>query len=83
MSQVALRLSVLIPVFNEGRTIRTVIEKVRSQSVPLKEIIVVDDGSTDDTAQIVRQVADEDPLVRFLQNGRNMGKTAAIRRAAS
>jgi glycosyltransferase involved in cell wall biosynthesis len=76
-----LTLSVLMPAYNEQRTIEIVLRKVLALDVHLKEIVVVDDGSTDRTPQIVQQLANEDDRVRFLQMDRNRGKTAAIARA--
>jgi glycosyltransferase involved in cell wall biosynthesis len=72
-------LSVVIPAFNESRTLATITERVLL--VPhLLEIIIVDDGSSDDTAQIARRLAEGNPeLVRVLQHDRNQGKTAALR----
>ncbi len=79
-----LTLSVIIPVFNERLTIRNVVDKVRA--VPIrKEIIVVDDGSTDGTAEVVRELldADDDPVnrLRAIFHHRNAGKGAAVRSA--
>lgn len=76
-----LTLSVLMPAYNEQRTIEIVLRKVLALDVHLKEIVVVDDGSTDRTPQIVQQLATEDDRIRFLQMDRNRGKTAAIARA--
>ncbi|MGA2033936.1 MAG: glycosyltransferase family 2 protein [Thermoguttaceae bacterium] len=74
-------LSVLIPVYNEEKTIETVLRQVLALGPLLKEIVVVDDGSLDDTARVVRWFAAEEPRVRFFQLDRNQGKTAAIRHA--
>lgn len=73
-----MKLSVVIPVFNEARTIVKVIERVKQ--VPLnKEIIVVDDGSTDETRSLLQMcVANE---VKVLFHEKNQGKGAAIRTA--
>jgi glycosyltransferase involved in cell wall biosynthesis len=73
-------LSVLIPVYNERETIRSVIERVRSVPVP-KQIILVDDCSIDGTREILRSIAEEQPdlIVRFHEI--NRGKGAAIRTA--
>lgn len=71
------KLSVVIPVYNEKSTISEVIEKVRE--VPIeKEIIVVDDGSTDGTAEILDNHED-DPIVTIHKSMVNFGKGAAVR----
>jgi glycosyltransferase involved in cell wall biosynthesis len=74
-------LSVLIPAYNEAETIELVLQRVFELGSILKEVIVVDDGSTDCTATIVEGVAKHEHLVRFFRMPRNQGKTAAIRRA--
>jgi len=72
----AAKLTVVIPVYNEKRTIRLIVERV--QTVPVeKEIIVVDDCSTDGTRDILRQLEGED--IKVLYHQRNMGKGAALR----
>jgi len=72
-----LKLSVIIPVYNEKSTISEVIEKVRE--VPIdKEIIVVDDGSTDGTGDILDKHAD-DPIITVHKSMVNFGKGAAVR----
>ena len=77
------RLSVLVPVFNEAGTIRTLLERVMAVPIP-KEIIVVDDGSTDGTRDVLAAIkaeAGDSPanhLVVVLQP-RNQGKGAAVR----
>jgi glycosyltransferase involved in cell wall biosynthesis len=70
-------LSVIIPLFNEELTIKEILEKVCSLN-NLKEVIVVDDGSTDSSAQVVFDFGD--PKVRLVQLEKNSGKTAAVRR---
>ena len=76
-----LSVSILVPAFNEERTIADVLQRVLSLEVNLREVVVVDDGSTDSTAEIVHEVAEQDSRVRFHQLKHNQGKTAAIRRA--
>jgi glycosyltransferase involved in cell wall biosynthesis len=72
-----MKLSVVIPVFNERHTIVPLLERVRS--VPLqKEIIVVDDGSTDGTRELLSTLNGNDGL-RVLLQPRNRGKGAALR----
>lgn len=74
-----LRLSVVIPAFNEEETIREIIRRVRAVPIP-KEIIVVDDGSTDATGELLKRMGEEGQ-VRVLHHDRNRGKGAALRTA--
>jgi glycosyltransferase involved in cell wall biosynthesis len=74
------QLSVLIAAYNEAATIRGVLDALRELSYEM-EIIVVDDGSRDDTAKIVAQLAQSDPRITLLSHERNRGKGAAIRTA--
>src|SRR5260370_11264136 len=71
-------LSVVIPVYNEEATLADVLDKVLR--VPhLLEVIVVDDGSTDQTSEVAGTLMARDPRVRLARFGRNLGKTAALR----
>jgi glycosyltransferase involved in cell wall biosynthesis len=70
-------LSVVIPVFNEIHTVAKVVERVRGSGVPC-EIILVDDGSTDGTRELLDSWRDQADLV-ILFHERNMGKGAALK----
>lgn len=70
-------LSVVIPVYNERATILRIIEKVRALDFVM-EIIVVDDGSTDGTGELLKQTLFDD-RVRLFFHDRNRGKGAALR----
>jgi glycosyltransferase involved in cell wall biosynthesis len=76
-----LTVSVLMPAYNEEPTIEVVLRRVLALDINVKEVVVVDDGSTDRTAQIVQRLAAEDERIRCLRMERNRGKTAAIARA--
>jgi glycosyltransferase involved in cell wall biosynthesis len=71
-----MKLSVVVPVFNEKNTIRQVRDRVRAIDIN-KEIILVDDCSTDGTREIVKGLAADDTRVYFHE--KNMGKGAALR----
>jgi glycosyltransferase involved in cell wall biosynthesis len=72
------RLSVVIPCYNEAKTIRMVVDRVRAAPGPAKEIIIVDDCSRDGTRDLLRtQIA---PLVdKIIYHDVNRGKGAALR----
>jgi glycosyltransferase involved in cell wall biosynthesis len=73
-----MKLSIVIPCYNEARTIRQIVERVRAAPVPDKEIIVVDDCSRDGTQEVLRQ--EVAPLVdRIIYHETNRGKGAALR----
>jgi glycosyltransferase involved in cell wall biosynthesis len=71
-----MRLSVIIPVYNEKNTINEIINKVKAVNID-KEIIVVDDFSTDGTGAILREIKDKNIKVIF--QDKNYGKGYAIR----
>ena len=71
-----MKLSVVIPVFNEKETLQQIVEAVRSVDID-KEIILVDDFSTDGSREILLGLAG--PSTRVLLHERNMGKGAALR----
>src|ERR1700688_3710288 len=74
-----MRLSVVMPVYNERKTLRQVVESVLA--VPLGiELICVDDGSTDGSREILAQLQAERPQIRVLLQPKNMGKGAALPR---
>jgi glycosyltransferase involved in cell wall biosynthesis len=72
-------LSVVIPVYNERATIETLLKRVDAVGVD-KEIIVVDDGSTDGTRELLAGLQTPDGPLRVLLQDRNRGKGAALRR---
>ncbi len=76
-----MRLSIVMPVYNEAATIREAIRQVSAAPPIDKELIVIDDGSTDGTRAYLRQLADERrPGLTILLQERNQGKGAALRR---
>jgi glycosyltransferase involved in cell wall biosynthesis len=85
------KLSVVMPVYNERLTLSEILERVQAVAIP-KEIIVIDDGSTDGTRELLRRLEvelaearragtfDEKNELRILFQDRNQGKGAAVRR---
>ena len=71
-----MKFSIIIPAYNEEKTIKKIIDKVKRVPYPGKvEIIVVNDGSTDKTAQIIKKI----PGIIFINNQENKGKGFALR----
>jgi SAM-dependent methyltransferase len=78
-------LSILVPLFNEEEFVGTLLHRVLATPLPdglAREVIVVDDASTDGSDKIVEEIASQHPdLVRLYRHERNLGKGAAIRTA--
>lgn len=72
------QISVIVPVFNEEATILQVLDSLNSRVENLGEILVIDDASTDQTAEICREYASSHPAVRYFKLPCNCGKTAAL-----
>jgi glycosyltransferase involved in cell wall biosynthesis len=74
-----MKLSVVMPIFNERATVRAVVERVLA--VPLEiELLCVDDGSRDGSREILQELASAKQQVKVLLQPQNMGKGAALRR---
>jgi len=77
-------ISILIPLYNEEEYVGTLLQRVLAAPLPEglnREIIVVDDGSQDGSAEIVEQLAASHPCLQLIRQPRNQGKGAAIRTA--
>lgn len=77
------RLSIIIPVYNEATTIRKVLDKidgVRLSGGVAKEILIINDGSTDDTEQVIHDYLAMNPALdlKYHRHNRNLGKGAAV-----
>lgn len=71
-------MSVLMPVFNEQSTVKEIVSRCLLVDLPLQvELVIVDDGSSDDTAKVLAGLVD--PRVRVLSHSNNQGKGAALR----
>jgi glycosyltransferase involved in cell wall biosynthesis len=74
-----MKLSVVMPVYNERATLNKVVEKVLA--VPLEiELICVDDGSQDGSVEILKELQRHHPQIKIVLQPKNMGKGAALRR---
>lgn len=76
-----MKLSIIIPCYNEEKTIEEIIDRVRRVNLDKeikKEIIVVDDGSTDGTKEILKRVSSQGKIKTIIHK-RNLGKGAAVR----
>ena len=71
------RVSIVIPCFNEEKTLEVLVEAVATSAVPDKEIIIVDDASTDGTHEVLDKI--EPRVDRVLRHSYNQGKGAALR----
>ncbi|MCP9808591.1 glycosyltransferase family 2 protein [Cyanobium sp. HWJ4-Hawea] len=72
-----MKLSIIVPCYNESITILALIDAVKKSPISEREIIIVDDGSTDGTREILATI--EDSEVRVILHAHNMGKGAALR----
>ena len=73
-------LSIVIPVYNEASSLIELYEeiKVNVSSFSLWEILFIDDGSTDDSGEIIRSLYEKDKRIKLIQFHRNYGKSAAL-----
>jgi glycosyltransferase involved in cell wall biosynthesis len=80
-------LSILIPLYNEEEFVEALLQRVLAAPLPEgmeREIVIADDGSTDGSLELVKDMAARHPeVIRVLETPRNQGKGAAIRRAAA
>jgi glycosyltransferase involved in cell wall biosynthesis len=74
-----MQISVVVPAYNEEKTISQVLDHLLSKVQSLGEIIVIDDGSTDKTGEICLQYSEKHPAVHYYLQPRNMGKTEALK----
>ncbi len=74
-----MKLSVVMPVYNERATLREVVERVLAVPIDL-ELLCVDDGSKDGSQEILTELQQQHPQIRVFLQPKNMGKGAALRR---
>lgn len=75
------RVSIIIPSYNHARFLSHCLESVKAQSFEEWEIILIDDGSTDDSVSIARRYAEQDSRIRVFVNERNLGTYGSQQRA--
>lgn len=76
-------ISIIMPAYNAEKTIRESIQSIIAQTFIDWELIVIDDGSSDDTADILSELADSDSRIHFLQNEKNSGASYTRNRAVA
>ena len=76
-------ISILIPCYNEGINARETIEAALAQRYQNIEVIAINDGSADDTAEVLDQLASEYPKLRVIHLAENQGKAVALRTGAA
>ena len=76
------KLSVLMPIYNESRTLKEIIDRVLSVDLDLElELVCVDDHSSDESVEIIQDIAGRDERIRLVRHESNLGKGRAIRTA--
>lgn len=76
-------ISILIPCFNEEKNARETIEAALAQRYRNIEVIAINDGSSDDTARVLNQLAEEYALLRVIHLAENQGKAVALKAGAA
>lgn len=70
-------LSVIMPVYNEANTVHIIVDKVLKQPEPT-ELIMIDDGSSDNTWQVMQKLGKSDDRIKIYRHTKNRGKGAAL-----
>jgi glycosyltransferase involved in cell wall biosynthesis len=76
-------LSIVIPAYNEEKTLETIVRKVVTFTLPdgwSKEIVILNDCSKDSTSKIIKKLAKEFPFIKGIDNKINLGKTQTVRK---
>ena len=74
-----INLSVVIPCYNEERTISVIVERIKAQKNLLIEIIIIDDHSNDNTLNELSKIAHIYPDIKIVRHKKNMGKGSALK----
>ena len=75
-----MKLSVVIPCFNEEKTLKLIVERVLNYKEIEKEILIVDDCSTDNSKSIINELSNKYSEVRGIYLEKNLGKGSAIKK---
>ena len=74
-----MKISIIIPCYNEEKTLYEIYQKVNNFDNFEKEIIIIDDCSKDNTQKVISKIKDENPLVKTEKHENNLGKGGGIR----
>jgi|TARA_B100001964_G_C14250084_1_gene609451 glycosyltransferase involved in cell wall biosynthesis len=75
-----IKLSIVIPCYNEERTIRSIVNKVMEQKKLIKEIIIIDDKSTDSSRNIIKELSEQNTEIKYFFKEENEGKGSALKK---
>ena len=73
-------LSIIIPNYNHGKHLPVAVNAILTQSVQSLEVIIIDDGSTDDSVEIIQGLAGQHPVIKFHRNEKNQGVLFTVNR---
>lgn len=73
-------LSIIIPNYNHGHFLPVAVNAILKQSAQPLEVIIIDDGSTDDSVAIIQELAQQHPIIKFHRNEKNMGVLFTVNR---
>jgi len=73
-------LSIIIPNYNHGKHLPVAVNAILKQSAQPLEVIIIDDGSTDDSVEVIQALARQHPVIRFERNEQNQGVLPTVNR---
>ena len=73
-------ISIIVPCYNEEKTIKKIVEKILEFNLYEKEIIIVDDCSTDNSREIIKFLAQENKVIKNIFSEKNLGKGGALKK---
>ena len=78
-----MKLSIIIPCYNEEKTLKKLVQKVIQFKLHEKELLIIDDCSTDSSREIIKELAIENNEIRYFFLEKNLGKGGALRKGFS